>query len=110
MKRIEIVNPMLFRQALWTMLDELRDYELENSFNNILEEYTTQENEISRTDLKQHLENNDIEIEDIVSIYEKEIIKYIKEIKNPSDLIQISIASNTITMEWQDEPDTKTEK
>jgi hypothetical protein len=76
MKRIEIVNPMLFRQALWTMLDELRDYELEEAFNIILETYTTQKSEINRTNLKQHLEDNDIEVEDILSVYEKEIIEY----------------------------------
>ena len=76
MKRIEIINPMLFRQALWTMLDELRDYELEEAFNIILETYTTQKNEINRTNLKQHLEDNDIELEDIVAVYEKEIIAY----------------------------------
>jgi hypothetical protein len=76
MKRIEIVNPMLFRQALWTMLDELRDYELEEAFNIILETYTTQKSEINRTNLKQHLEDNDIEVEDILSVYEKEIMEY----------------------------------
>jgi len=76
MKRIEIVNPMLFRQALWTMLDELRDYELEEAFNIILETYTTQKSEINRTNLKQHLEDNDIEIEDVISVYEKEIMEY----------------------------------
>jgi len=76
MKRIEIVNPMVFRQALWTMLDELRDYELEEAFNIILETYTTQKSGINRTNLKQHLEDNDIEIEDIISVYEKEIMEY----------------------------------
>jgi hypothetical protein len=76
MKRIEIINPMLFRQALWTMLDELRDYELEEAFNIILETYTTQKSEINRTNLKQHLEDNDIEVEDILSVYDKEIIEY----------------------------------